>query len=40
MKALGCREAKRNSALSGQGGVKSRDGGGQQGGGLAGAVAP
>jgi hypothetical protein len=39
MKALGCREAKRNSAVSGQGRVKARNGCRNQGCGLAGAFA-
>ncbi len=39
MKALGCREAKWNSSLSGQGRLKSRDGGREEGCGFAGAIA-
>lgn len=39
MKALGCREAKRNIALLRAGGVQPRDGGGDNRGGLAGTLA-
>ena len=39
MKALGCREAKRNNPVSGQGRVKSRNGGRDEGCGLAGTLA-
>ncbi len=38
MKALGCREAKRNNVVSGQGGVQARDGGGEEGGDFSGTL--
>jgi hypothetical protein len=38
MKALGCREAKWNDAVSGHGQVEAGDGGSQQGSGLAGTL--